>query len=90
MQTLNNLSTLAYVKTTQTLRRGSKKVSDFINEERGASDILALIIVLGIVLAIGFAFRKQILKLVGDLWNDLVVSKDKNPETNVKVNEWGN
>ena len=74
MEKLMNLSTKAYVKGTCMLKGIKSKIRDFINEERGASDILALIIIIGIVLTIGFLFRTQLIKLVKDLWNALIGS----------------
>ncbi len=42
-------------------------------EERGASGTIEAVIMIGIVVAMAFFFRKQIFKLFNQLWNSMVV-----------------
>lgn len=85
MRTLNELSTLAYVKTKSTMKSIATKTKELMTEEKGASDILALIIVVGIVMVIGFIFKDQITNLAKQLWNSIVKGDGMEREN---INNW--
>lgn len=46
---------------------------DFKKEERGASDIVAVLLIILVVVAVAFVFRKQLLKLVDDVFKQIDV-----------------
>lgn len=52
--------------------------NNFIHEEKGAADIIAMVVILGIVIVLGFVFKDAIFKLFTSLWDGLV----KNPAEN--------
>lgn len=41
-------------------------------EEKGGSEIIALVVIIGIVITLAFVFRKQIGDLFASLWNSMV------------------
>jgi len=46
-------------------------VYNFIHEERGASDIVAVMLIVLVVVAAAFVFREEILKLIKNLFGGL-------------------
>jgi|GEM_PF-2825032 len=68
MKKLNDLTTKAYVKVNNMKDNAINSVKEFMAEERGASDILSMMIILGVVVAIAFLFRKSLISLVQNLW----------------------
>ena len=50
----------------------------FKNEEHGGSEIIALVVVIGVVLIIAFIFKDAIGNLFVSLWNNFVVNGNKN------------
>lgn len=68
-----------YIKAKFSLKRA---LNHLLNEEKGSSEVIALVVVIGIVLIIAFLFRDQIIKLFVDLWNNLVSNNsDGNAES---------
>ena len=47
-------------------------------EQAGAAELVATLVIVGIVLALALAFRNQLVDLVKGLWNKLVVEGDTN------------
>ena len=45
-------------------------------EQAGAAELVATLVIVGIVLALALAFRNQLVDLVKGLWNKLVVDGD--------------
>lgn len=41
-------------------------------EEKGGSEIIALVVIIGIVITLAFVFRKEIGNLFKELWNSMV------------------
>ena len=65
---LTNLMRRGYITAKSAMLR-------FKEEEHG----IALIVVIGMVIAMGIVFREQLSKLFADLWNSLIVNQDKKP-----------
>lgn len=51
-----------------------EKMKGFLQEEKGASDIIAVILIVVIVVALGMIFKKNIEQLVKDLWEKIDIS----------------
>ena len=56
---------LAYLKMEQ------MKMKDFWKEEKGAADIVAVILIVIIAVAAAWMFREEILKLIENLFGDI-------------------
>lgn len=50
---------------------------DFKKEERGASDIVAILLIILVVVAIAFVFKEQLGKLVTNVFNKVNENTDK-------------
>lgn len=46
-----------------------QKVQDFMHNEKGEVNIIAIIVILAIALALAVIFRKQIIKLFDQIWD---------------------
>lgn len=57
-------------------------------EQAGGAELIATLIIIGIVLILAFAFRTQLTTLVKDLWNGLMVNGDENTNKNDILTEW--
>lgn len=57
-------------------------------EQAGGAELIATLIIIGIVLILAFVFKDKLIDLVKNLWNNLL--KDGNENTNQQdvVNEW--
>lgn len=57
-------------------------------EQAGGAELIATLIIIGIVLILAFAFKEKLIDLVKGLWNNLI--KDGNEDTNRGdvVTEW--
>ena len=65
-------------------------VHNFIREEKGASDIIALVVIFGIVVVLAFLFRSAIFDLFKQLWDNLVAEPATSGGTstgNITVND---
>ena len=69
---LTNLMRRGYITAKSAMLR-------FKEEEHGGAEFIALIVVIGMVIAMGIVFREQLSKLFADLWNSLTVNQDKKP-----------
>ena len=47
-------------------------LEDFLHSEKGAVDIVAIVIMIGIAVLVALAFKKQIIKLVNDLFENVI------------------
>lgn len=61
--------------------KAQKAIHDFIHEEKGASDIIAMVVIIGIVVVLAFLFRTAIFNLFKSLWDNLVVTPAGNGGT---------
>lgn len=81
---MNHLMNKLYLNLVFGLGRAKKKskevMNHFLNEEKGAAEIIAMIVIIGVVLVIAFVFRKAIGDLFTSLWNTLVKG-DKSGES---------
>lgn len=57
-------------------------------EQAGGAELIATLIIIGIVLILAFAFRTQLTNLVKDLWNGLMVNGDENTNKGDILTEW--
>lgn len=57
-------------------------------EQAGGAELIATLIIIGIVLILAFLFKDKLIELVKNLWNNLL--KDGNQDTNQQdvVTEW--
>ncbi|MDL2301875.1 hypothetical protein LJC58_05925 [Lachnospiraceae bacterium OttesenSCG-928-D06] len=53
------------------------------DEKGGTATVVVEIVMVGMILVLGFAFRKQIGALFADLWKSLVIDKDESLKGNV-------
>lgn len=61
--------------------KAQKAIHDFIHEEKGASDIIAMVVIIGIVVVLAFLFRSAIFDLFKQLWDNLVATPAGNGGT---------
>ncbi|MBS5112105.1 MAG: hypothetical protein KHZ15_05370 [Coprobacillus cateniformis] len=54
--------------------RASIAFKNFIHEEKGAADIVAVILIVVVAVAAAFLFREQIVKLINNLFEQLNIS----------------
>lgn len=88
MKILNEMSTKAYITCRSKVRSSVEQLRNFAKDERGASDVLAMIIIIGLVLAIALVFRKQIINLVEKLWSTFVEGKELDANHEFKIDGW--
>ena len=55
--------------------------------ERRKCQNVALVVIIGIVLILGFIFKDEILNLFQSLWNNLVAGKSRNNANNVNLSD---
>lgn len=59
-------------------------------ENAGAAELIATLVIVGIVLAIALIFRNELTDIVKDLWDELVKDGDTNKKNSSDiVGEWG-
>lgn len=57
-------------------------------EQKGAAELIATLVIIGIVLILAFAFKDQLISLVKNLWNSLLADgKESTKQTDV-VTKW--
>ena len=47
------------------------KASKFFHEERGASDIIAVVVLVAIVVVVAVAFREKLIEFIGNIWSGI-------------------
>ena len=57
-------------------------------EQAGGAELIATLVIIGIVLILAFIFKDQIIGLVQNLWNKLLKDGDQNTSQNQVVEEW--
>ena len=57
-------------------------------EQAGGAELIATIVIIGIVLILAFVFRDQLITLVKNLWNGLLKNGDQNTNQQDVVDEW--
>ncbi len=59
-------------------------------EQAGGAEVVATLVIVGIVLALALIFRNQLTNLVTNLWNTLVKNGDTSAKNSADVaNAWG-
>lgn len=58
------------------------------HEEKGGAELVATLVIIGIVLVLAFIFRDQISGLAASLWNSLVQGNNASAEQSEIVSEW--
>ncbi len=69
--------------------KGEKFLYNLKNEENGGAELIATIVIIGIVLVLAFVFRDQIASLVANLWNSIVKGDDASAAQSDIVSSWG-
>ena len=57
-------------------------------DQAGAAELIATMVIVGIVLVLAFAFRKQLVDLVKSLWNNLIHEGKQDGDVTTYTNEW--
>ena len=57
-------------------------------EQAGGAELVATLVIVGIVLVLAFVFRDKIADLVKNLWNSIVKGDDPDAEQSNIVNSW--
>lgn len=59
-------------------------------ENAGAAELIATLVIIGIVLAVALIFRNQLADIIKDLWDTLVKGGDTSPKDSSSiVKNWG-
>ena len=66
---MNRMLTGAYAYGKLALKGISSKLRNFFNEEKGAAEIIATIVLVAIVVLLALFFREQIGNLVSSIWS---------------------
>lgn len=69
--------------------KGEKFLYNLKNEENGGAELIATIVIIGIVLVLAFIFRDQISGLVANLWNSIVQGNNSDGSQQDIVSAWG-
>lgn len=57
-------------------------------EQAGGAELVATLVIVGIVLILAFAFKEQLFKLVRSIWNNLVVNGSEASTQKNVTNTW--
>ncbi len=57
-------------------------------EQAGGAELIATLIIIGIVLILAFVFKDKLIELVQNLWNKLLKDGNENTKQQDVVNEW--
>ena len=57
-------------------------------EEKGGAELIATLIIIGIVLILAFAFKDKLIGLVKNLWNSLLKNGNENTAQGDVVEDW--
>lgn len=57
-------------------------------EQAGGAELIATLVIIGIVLILAFAFKDQLVSLVKSLWNNLIVNGNENTTQSDVASEW--
>ncbi len=71
---------------------GKMKVDGFFRrlfkEEAGGAELIATLIIIGIVLILAFAFKDKLAELVKNIWNNLIVNGSQDTNQKDVGTEW--
>ena len=74
---MNNLLNKIYFGIVKGKRKAKAIMHHFAHDEKGAAEIIAMIVIIGLILVLAFVFRDAIIKLFQNLWNSFVKNADK-------------
>ena len=57
-------------------------------EQAGGAELIATLIIIGIVLILAVVFKDKLIELVQNLWNNLLKDGNENTKQQDVVNEW--
>lgn len=57
-------------------------------EQAGGAELVATLVIVGIVLILAFAFKDQLINLVKSIWNNLVVNGNETTTQQDVANTW--
>lgn len=57
-------------------------------EQAGGAELIATLVIIGIVLILAFAFKDQLITLVKNLWNNLIVNGTETTTQKDVATEW--
>lgn len=71
---------------------GLRKVDSWFKrvfkEQAGGAELIATLIIIGIVLILAFTFKDKLIELVQNLWNNLLKNGNEDTKQGDVVNEW--
>lgn len=57
-------------------------------EQAGGAELIATLVIIGIVLILAFIFKDKLIGLVKNLWNNLLKNGNQNTQQGEVVDEW--
>ena len=57
-------------------------------EQAGGAELIATLVIIGIVLILAFAFKDKLIELVKNLWNNLLKQGDEGTSQGDVVSDW--
>ena len=57
-------------------------------EQAGGAELIATLVIIGIVLILAFAFKDKLIELVKNLWNNLLKQGDESTSQGDVVSDW--
>lgn len=57
-------------------------------EQAGGAELIATLVIIGIVLILAFAFKDQLIDLVKNIWNKLIANGNENTSQQDVANQW--
>lgn len=71
MYKLGAMFTTARFVLTDRLEAGKQRVRNFMQEEVGGTEIIAVIIILVVVIALGLVFKDNIIEMANNIWDKI-------------------
>lgn len=57
-------------------------------EQAGGAELIATLVIIGIVLILAFAFKDKLIELVKGIWNNLIVNGNENTSQGDVATQW--
>lgn len=57
-------------------------------EQAGGAELIATLVIIGIVLILAFAFKDKLIELVKNIWNNLIHAGNQNTQQTDVVTQW--
>ncbi len=57
-------------------------------EQAGGAELIATLVIIGIVLILAFAFKDHLIELVENIWNNLIANGNQNTTQQQVVSQW--